>query len=278
MSCIFQPIRSYDVMSTGSRGVGIRLSLGARADVVPRDDGEVLVRMDGEESDAPVTRTVASIMAPGTGFDISIDNDLPVSQGFGMSAAGAIAVGLAIADVTGMPRFEAFSAAHVAEVRGGGGLGDVSAIVGGRDVPIRTVAGLPPHGAVRNAGFTIPRITLAVLGPVMETGDVLADPGRMEAVRDAAADTLDGFIADPTYENLFVASNRFSRETGLESSRMSDVLDGLRSRGFHAGMCMLGNSIYTDAPEEVLWSMLGRGHVRTFRCSSSHREAIVQRA
>ena len=151
-------------MSTGSRGVGIRLSLGARAEVVPRDDGEVIVTLDGEVSDAPVTRAVASIMAPGTGFDISIDNDLPVSQGFGMSAAGAIAAGLAIADVAGMSRSEAFAAAHVAEVRCGGGLGDVSAIVGGRDVPIRTVAGLPPHGAVRNAGFKIPRITLAVGG------------------------------------------------------------------------------------------------------------------
>ena len=44
------------------------------------------------------------------------------------------------------------------------------------------------------------------------------------------------------------------------------------------GMLFSEGMEFTDAPEEVLWSMLGRGHVRTFRCSSSHREAIVQRA
>lgn len=278
MSCIFQPVSSYDVMGTGSRGVGIRLSVGAHAEVEPRDDGVVTVTMDGGPSDAPVTRDVVESMAPGRGFDVSIRNDLPVSQGFGMSAAGAIAVGLCVAELTGQGRHAAFSAAHVAEVRRGGGLGDVSAIVGGRDVPIRTVAGLPPFGAVVTAGFTLPRLTLAVLGPKMETGPVLSDPARMSVIRDAASSAMDRFMEEPTYDNLFEQSNEFSSATGLESQIIARTIWDLGQRGYMAGMCMLGNSVFTDAPEEVLWSLLGRGHVRTYRCSSSHREAIVHRA
>lgn len=277
VSCIFQPVSSYDVMGTGSRGVGIRLSLGAEAEVVPRDDGEVVITMDGSPSEAPVTRDVVGSMAPGRGFDVVIENGLPVSQGFGMSAAGAIAVGLCVAELTGQTRYDAFRAAHVAEVHRGGGLGDVSAIVGGRDVPIRTVAGIPPFGSVSTAGFTVPRLTLAVLGPVMETGHVLSDPETVAVIREAAMTTMDGFMADPTYENLIVQSNLFSSATGLESDRIADVIERLSNRGYGAGMCMLGNSVFTDAPERELWSMLGRGHVRTFECSSSHREAIVRR-
>ena len=64
VSCIFQPVSSYDVIGTGSRGVGIRLSLGAEAEVVPRDDGEVVITMDGSPSEAPVTRDVVGSMAP----------------------------------------------------------------------------------------------------------------------------------------------------------------------------------------------------------------------
>lgn len=143
VSCVFQPVESQDIIRTGSRGIGIRLNVGAHAHVTPRDDGVVAVRMDGEAADAPVTRMAAGILAPGEGFDIAVENDLPVSQGFGMSAAGALAASLCIADIVGLPRETAFVAVHEAEVRAGGGLGDVSAIVSGAGVPIRTVAGLP---------------------------------------------------------------------------------------------------------------------------------------
>ena len=101
VSCVFQPVDSFDAMSTGSRGIGIGLSKGATATVVPRKDSVVNIRLDGVMESANVTRMVAQTMAPGVGFDIDIVNDLPVSQGFGMSAAGAIATAICIADLTG---------------------------------------------------------------------------------------------------------------------------------------------------------------------------------
>ena len=38
VSCVFQPITSFDAMATGSRGIGIRLNKGATATVEERDD------------------------------------------------------------------------------------------------------------------------------------------------------------------------------------------------------------------------------------------------
>lgn len=278
VSCIFQPVSSYDVMCSGSRGVGIRLNIGSKATVEVRDDRTVNIWIDGHQSIAHITRMAAEYLAPGIGLDIRIKNDLPVSQGFGMSASGAIAASLCIAEMTGQSRTRAFEAAHAAEVMGGGGLGDVSAIVAGRDIPVRTVAGFPPYGTVVNADFSFKRLTLVVLGPKMETDSVIGDSRRLNDIREASAAAMDGFLADPTYDNLFVMSNRFSSDSGLESPAIRRVISGLNSKGFHAGMCMLGNSVYTDAPEEVVWALLGRGHARTFSCSSSPKEIIINRS
>ncbi len=277
VSCIFQPVSSYDIMCTGSRGVGIRLSLGSRATVEPRDDGTVNIWLDGQQAIAHITRMTAETLAPGQGFDIRIENDLPVSQGFGMSASGALAAALCIADMVGKTRTDAFMAAHKAEVNGGGGLGDVAAIVAGRDVPVRTVPGLPPHGKVVNAGFSFPNLSLVVLGPLLETDSVLGDSRMLDSIRRASAEALDGFMADPTRDNLFEMSNRFSSESELESPAIRKTIENLKSKGYGAGMCMLGNSVFTDAPEEVLWSIFGRGRVRTFSCSSSPREITISR-
>ena len=206
------------------------------------------------------------------------ETDLPVSQGFGMSAAGAIAAGLCIAETVGKTRSDAFMAAHSAEVMGGGGLGDVSAIVAGSDIPVRTVPGIPPFGRVENADFRIPKLTLAVIGDEMRTESVLGDQESMKRIRDAAMTAMDVFIADPTYECLFSVSNRFSSESGLESPAVRRGIQRLNDIGRNAGMCMLGNSLFTDADEKEVWSVLGRGHVRTFRCSSSRKEIIARRA
>ncbi len=277
ISCVFQPFTSLNLSGAGSRGIGIRLSLGAMATVSLRTDGEVNVSLDGEPHEAPVTRGVASKLAPGVGFDISIDNDLPVSQGFGMSAAGALATAVCIADLTGRSRAEALIAAHEAEIIGGGGLGDIPALVAGMDVPIREVPGIPPYGKVINAKFTFPKLTLAILGDKMPTGSVLSDPEVVGRIRTASSRAMAHFSERQTPHGLFEASNMFSADAGLESQDMTKVLKGLWSKGYGAGMCMLGNSIFTDAPEDVIWKMLGRGHVWTFECASSHQEIRIIR-
>lgn len=277
VSCIFQPLTSYNVLESGSRGVGIRISLGAHAAVEPRDDGVVNIWIDGQQAIAHITRMAAEDIAPGQGFDIRIDNDVPVSQGFGMSAAGALASSLCIAEITGQSRTRAFSAAHVAEVRGGGGLGDVAAIVAGGDVPVRTVPGLPPYGKVVNAGFKFSTLTLIVLGKVLESDTILGDTDRLLAIREASSAAMEGFLDDPSYRNLFAMSNSFSSESNLESPAIRRVIQALNGKGYNAGMCMLGNSVFTDAPEDAVWALFGRGHFRTFPCRSSPKEIMLTR-
>ena len=275
VSCIFQPSRSSEIASTGSRGVGIRLSLGAHASVVPKD-GDTVVTIDGTASEAPVTRHVAEILAPGKGFDIVIKDDLPVSQGFGMSAAGAVAAALCIADLVGKSRDEAIMAAHEADIRGGGGMGDVAAIAGDVPIPVRKAPGMPPYGIVEDAGIALGRTSFVVLGPKMTTGSVLSDPKRFASICEAAESTMGSFLEDPSVDSLYRFSNKFSEAAGVEGPEVSHALDALRFGGFRAGMCMLGNSVFTDAPLLDARRILGPG-VKGFSCLPCGRPARIIR-
>ena len=277
ISCIFQPSKGASIADTGSRGVGIRLGLGARAAVSEVDGDKISISIDGIESEAPVTRAVAGILAPGKGFDISVRNDLPVSQGFGMSAAGAIAAAVCIAEIAGKSREEAYMAAHEADISGGGGMGDVAAIASGYSYPVRKIPGMPAEGKVSGAGMDLGKISVGVVGPKMVTGSVLSDPDRSAAIIAAAESAMEGFLADPSQANLFRFSNEFSSGTGLESREMSEAMGCLRSMGFAAGMCMLGNSLFTTAPPRVLRRILGPGAFVASCRPYSGEIAIVRR-
>ena len=153
----------------------------------------------------------------------------------------------------------------------------MAAIVAGRDVPVRTVAGMPPFGRVESADIKMDHLTLAVLGGELRTDSVLGNQSALRAIREVASKAMDAFMADPSYDNLFAVSNAFSSESGLESPVVRRGIERLMSRGYHAGMCMLGNSIFTDAPEKDVRALFGRGHVRTYRCSSSRKEIVIRR-
>ena len=276
VSCIFQPIPSDDCLKAGSRGVGIRLSLGSVAEVGFRDDKEVRITIDGSEREAEVTRLVATTMAPGRGLDIDIKNDLPMGQGFATSASGAMATAMCLGVLTDVSPRTACESAHSAEVRMKGGLGDVSAIVSGQDVPIRMRPGMPPHGEIQGAPFSVPDLTLAVIGDTLSTASILSDRVLSQRISDAGGRYTDMFMEDPTPDNLFEYSYRFAEETGLVPPEMKTILDRLRAEGYGAGMCMLGCSIFTDAPADVVREAAGDG-ARVFPCSSSHAAVGVTR-
>jgi len=252
ISCVFRPFRTGDPLSTGSMGIGIRLNLGSRATVSERDDGAVKISMDGFVSDAPVTRAAVENMAPGQGFDIEIEHDLPVGQGFGTSASGTLAVCLCIAEIMGYPDALAFMSAHMAEVAEGGGLGDLSAILLGYEVPVRTVPGLPPKGRVVDSGISFKKLSLAIFPGGLDTASVINDPGMSARIADAGDRALEEFMSDMTGDALFRVSNTFSERIGLESPRIKESIEVLGDTGYRAGMCMLGNSIFTDAPKDIL--------------------------
>jgi pantoate kinase len=246
ISCVFRPVRTDDVLTTGSLGFGIRTSLGCRAKVSLRDDDEIHITINGEETEAPVTRFAVEYMKAGRGFDIILDHDLPLEQGFGASASGTFVATLCVADLVGMDRKSAVEASHVAECSQGGGLGDLIAIASGFGVPIRDSPGA--DGKTSDSGLSFDKLTLIVFNEPLKTESVLSNGEKMKEIVEAGDSAVSEFAKDRTIPGLFRISNTFSEAIGLESDEIKAAISTIKSKGNQAGMCMLGNSLYTDFP------------------------------
>lgn len=241
----FEICRSDDILSTGSRGAGICLSLGATSRVSIERSVKQRIRtlVSGRVSRAEVTRMALRTLI-GTEpleIDVRTELDLPMRQGFGMSAAGSLSAAVAAADILGISRQRAFEAAHIAEVRCGCGLGDVSAICGG-GITIRKRAGLPPRGEVLRIEGA-PEVVLAVVGRGLRTKAVLDDQDKAAAINASGSRKVDQLVAEPSLEKFMHLSCEFTSETRLASKEVREALRAASGAGM-ASMSMLGNSVF----------------------------------
>src|SRR5437899_3351314 len=203
--------------------------------------------------EAEVTQRVAQRVLGDRSCEVKIlsETNLPVSQGFGVSAAAALSTALALDDALGsqVPRDELVAIAHETEVECGTGLGDVvPASLGGMD--LRLKPGAPAHAEVRT--FPVEAdLLLAVIGPEMPTKTVLRDPKKVAAINRIGGALVDEFSRDPTMERLFELGARFAEGTGLADRRVLEVIRASRMFG-RATMAMLGNSVVATGNREQL--------------------------
>jgi len=253
----FETHHEKEILATGSRGAGMCLTLGARTTVsVSRSTRQsVRVLLDGKESKAPVTKSaIAHVLRnEKLGVSISTRSDLPESQGFGMSAAGSLSASLALTEILGRDRHEAFEAAHMAEVENRTGLGDVAAILRS-GITIRTRPGLPPAGEVRRIDGR-PDVVLAVIGKPIRTKTILADKAKRTAINKSGRGKMETFLRDPTLSRLMELSVQFAVETGLAQKRVLEAVNAASKLGM-ASMSMLGNSMFAVGDIEGLVRVL----------------------
>ncbi|HEX2022786.1 MAG TPA: hypothetical protein VHH36_08725, partial [Candidatus Thermoplasmatota archaeon] len=252
-----------DPLKRGSRGAGFSLAQGAvtYVEVAPAESLRVDVTIDKVPDEAPVTREAVTWLLRQAVRDarvplnkaapqgsrarihvrVATELQLPVSQGFGMSAAGALSATLALAKCLRMGRSEALRAAHVGDVLQRGGLGDVvGANVGGFE--IRAAPGVPPWGATTSfVGYG--EAVLCVVGDGIPTKAVLSDPDRRAAVNAAGAREVAALLKTPTLDEFLAASLRFARASGLLDERMERAIQAASPHG-SASMCMLGRSLF----------------------------------
>ena len=258
ISAFFEPVFSaQDLDRTGSRGAGLSLALGATSTVTlkPATTQTIDIKLNGQTSPAPVTKLACKHLVTTGLYSIEIQTkvDLPISQGFGMSAAGAFSAALALARLLGRPHSDALRAAHYAEVQNRTGLGDVMAsTIGG--IEIRRQPGLPPWGMLEHIpGQT--EIVLCVVGEPMKTKDVLNDPQKMKVIAAVGKRCTQALLRQPSIENLFRLGQRFAKETRLASEQVQTAVDAVAPFGL-ASMCMLGNSVFAAGNTPMLLQTL----------------------
>jgi len=276
ISAFFEPVYSDQNMDrSGSCGAGINISLGALSQVTvkPASHHIITVRINRSPSNAPVTKLALKYLVGEPPLRITIDTmlDLPMSQGFGMSAGGALSSTLALAAILNLPRENAVKAAHYAEVQLRTGLGDVIASSFG-GIEIRRKAGLPPWGTQGHIPGKFDMV-LCVIGKEIKTKTILSDPLQLRKIASYGGYCTKKLLEKPSVEHLFSLAWEFTRKIGLADETVLKAIEAANQYGM-ASMCMLGNSVFAMGDIPMLCKTLSV-FGKVFCCTVDERGARV---
>jgi len=237
-------VGARDPRARGSTGAGVVIALGATAEVRWQPGGPSRVSVSADvPGPLPISEEVARRLVPPRSGRVTVrlTHQLPVSQGFGMSAAGALSTALSLAGLFGISRQRAVEVAHLAELFGGGGLGGVAAILGG-GLEFRVQPGVPPYGRVVHRPFPPPLFVGVVGGPI-PSPRVLGDPRVLRRIA-ASAQAVWNANRAPSLVEFLDASERFTDDVRLASPSLRRTLGAIRSAGGWASQAMFGRSFF----------------------------------
>lgn len=242
---------SDNPLKKGSRGAGLCLDKGVTSKVVLSEASGEPVRkvfLKGTPSKAPVTKMVIEELAPNYDVVVKSTLDFPIGQGLGMSASGALSTAIAIADALDIPRAQAVSAAHKADVVSHTGLGDVGPAAQG-GMTIRLKPGIPPFGQIRSIPIDPEvEVLVAIVGSPMSKPKILTDPAHKKTINQAGKDCVGKMSKNPTLDNLLVLSRGFTQRCGLMNTEVSQALKAVDRFG-KASMSMIGSSIFCSGED-----------------------------
>jgi pantoate kinase len=249
ISCVFKIIPHEDPRRMHSLGMGFTVREGVQATVEAARGQEIL--FNGRSLDFPTVRgALASLQAPP--LKIALETPLPLSCGFGLSGASALAAAHAADALLGLGRTreELAMAAHVAEVEQLTGLGDVCNQHHGG-----CLLKLAPGQPLKATRLVVPEQSIYYrhFGPI-HTRQVLADPERRERINraaDQALARLQGQLGQDLVdlESCIRLSRDFAAQSGLlADERVVQAIERIEEQGGAASMIMLGNAVFSNRP------------------------------
>ena len=264
-----------DPVSQGSRGAGLCLKDGVESIAKGEDgEGELVVRFQDGDYDSTMYEDVLEELIReipeirSFDWELNIRMSLPASQGFGMSASGAIASAISVQRAIGIPHEEclrrSFLIAHIVERKRSSGLGDTTALSAG-GVERRISAGSPFSGSLLNRGPGISE-GWAADTPVLlvwkertgkHTSKYIDHPEWRVKISEAGASAMEiigeGNWDSGRWSELIDRALIFACDSGLE-------FDASRTEIIGAANEAIGNSGFSDRLSTIL-CMLGESVV-----------------
>ena len=252
ISGFFKPVLTGDIITSGSTGGGVVINSGVTVTVKRTDSSSVRVFREEQIQEPPVLISTDSpvIMQLLKNLEVTAAVDtrcnLPLSAGYGLSAASLLASAHAINTLFSLNLSDKECAAHAhgVEVKFRTGLGDVSACQGGGWV-FRKTAGIGADIIRHQDKRTIYALTL---GP-LKTVSVLSSQDRMDQI---CSSFPEGEPRD--LDDLFRFSRKFAEAAGLITDEIRKVLIACDTNDIPVSMTMLGSGVFAlgDKAKEIL--------------------------
>ena len=135
ITCFFEPCIYDNYVESGSRGAGINLSRGVYTDIRIEENTHQIIEtyINGRKTDSSLIKDCVKQLIRDENLHVVVENqlELPVSQGFGMSAASLLGTSIGISNLLDLDELEATRIAHTVEIYHHSGLGDITGILAG---------------------------------------------------------------------------------------------------------------------------------------------------
>ena len=245
----------------GSKGAGLCLEDGVMSTVRILEEGpdEIsVIAMDGtlfesgKKLYSDLLQAFRHIFNVEEAVSIEIQLELPVSQGFGMSAAGLLATSLALGELFDRgDEGQLARLAHRIERNISGGLGDILGLWAG-GCELRTIPGSPPSPG-KAVGFSVNSPALLVWDPdgQKHTSSYIDDTEWKEKITkagDSAVNRLKKYDWDSrVWDTLLEEADRFALDSGLleekDRANLLNIALTNTSESMSCHLCMLGTSL-----------------------------------
>ena len=264
VSGVFRIVPDDDPRRMHSLGMGFTVQHGVTATV--SEAPAVEIAFNGEVFDFATVRQVAETLVSRP-IKVALESALPLSGGFGLSGASALATAYALdaGFELGLDERSLGMAAHVAEVENLTGLGDVCGQFHGGCLA-KLVPGDPLAAvALPVAGQTV---FYRYFSPI-RTREIIGDPDHAKRINTAA----DAALADlatlagrgvTEFPEYVAVAKRFSVASGLlRHPEVRRIIAEVEAAGGAASMIMLGNAVFSNIPfDGASETMLTKHRVR----------------
>ncbi|MGC8564544.1 MAG: pantoate kinase [Fervidicoccaceae archaeon] len=220
ISAFWLPSYRRKTLETGSVGAGFLISPVAKS-CYPSESFPF-------KSKPKQITAIERILGLRESIPFSYKDPLPHSVGYSVSATLSLSYSFAsLMHISGKPTIgEICRLAHIADVKSGTGLGDVSAICGGRGVVLRLTPGAPGYSVVDSIVTDLEKYTVitSVISK-MSTSVMLrrlADSLESEGTR-----AYEEFLSDPSIEKLVELGRSFSMRVGMMSEELDRELSSI---------------------------------------------------
>ncbi len=242
-----------DLERVGARGGGFGIQRGVTTEVAVSEaqKNAVNVFINGKDfPEAETTRTVVHMLLAKTSqkYNVIVKHrvDVPISAGFGSSAAGALTTALALSKALGLNLTynQLGRIAHVAEVKCKTGLGTVGPLmIGGCVVTVEP--GAPGIALIDRIPITSDHVIVAGVFGTIPTREVLSSNEKRLAINRWGRKTLDKILAEPSLENFLACCREFAEKTGFMTRRVRNLIKLAEDAGaIGAAQNMVGEAVH----------------------------------
>jgi len=232
ISGYFKRVDGETLKDTGSIGAGIVIDRGVS--VTMTEASSTTVQLQGKEDDGWLVKE--ALQSLGITSNVSVEAQMPIGSGFGMSAACLLAVFHAANRLYSLKlsNQEISELSHEIEVKFQTGLGDVAA-ASHHGIVIRNRPGIK---GIKNI-FTSEEVIYSVSFGEISTPDIISSCEDMKRVSDAFPEK-----EPATLMQLMENSRLFAEKSGFVTRKVRNILKLCDASHVPASMTMLGEGVF----------------------------------